>query len=169
MSCRTARMTLLLAALMLLSPALYSSRAQVERKPVLVIFPGVAETSADLVKLGQAAADTGAFTEVVIASYDWKTDSMPDAAPRIFASLDRRFPGTHFVLLGNREGGLVAEWMATKVKGAEGRVARVVTLNSPLEGLNQLGLNSNAGANNIRHSSGVVAPDGMTSNNLYDV
>ena len=107
--------------------------AQSNTKPVLVIFHGVAETRNDLAEMAQASHRMKAFSQVVVIGFNWSSDSVAEAAPRIFGSLNIRFPNSRFILLGSREGGLIAEWIATRVKEAEGKITRVITINSPLD------------------------------------
>lgn len=124
---------LLALGLSLSLTAVAFAEPQVE-KPVLVIFHGAGETQDDMRSLAEASGRTGMFARVLVIGYDWSGSNIPTTAPRLFNSLSEAFPGASFVLLGNREGGLLAEWIATRVKASEGRVVRVITLNSPLDG-----------------------------------
>lgn len=103
-------------------------------KPVLVIFHGAGETRDDMRNLAEASGRTKMFARVVVIGYDWSESDVPTAAARIFNSLSEVFPDASFVLMGNREGGVLAEWIATRVKASEGKVVRVITLNSPMSG-----------------------------------
>ena len=105
-----------------------------EYKPVLVVFHGTNETTADMDQFGKSALDTKMFFRVVVVRIDYGKYDVPTLSARIFKSLDATFPNMPFVLMGNGEGGLIAEWIATKLKVAESRVVRVITLNSPLDG-----------------------------------
>src|ERR1051325_7635199 len=103
-------------------------------KPVLIIFHGVNESRDDMRALASASNETKMFAQVVVVGYDWKKNRIPVAAPRIFNSISNRFPNSNFVLIGNKEGGILAEWIASRVRTAENKIVRVITLNSPLNG-----------------------------------
>lgn len=103
-------------------------------KPVLVIFHGSGETKDDMRNLAESSSKTNMFARVVVIGYNWSRSDVPMAATRIFDSLSNDFPASSFVFLGNREGGILAEWIATRVKASEGKIVRVITLNSPMDG-----------------------------------
>lgn len=115
------------------SHQLQSVKAQQISKPVLVIFHGAAETRNDLAEMAQVSHRMKTFSQVVVIGFNWASDSVVEAAPRMFGSLNLRFPNSSFILLGSREGGLIAEWIATRVKEAEGKITRVITVNSPFD------------------------------------
>jgi len=139
----------------------FSAAAAQDPKPILVVFHGADETRDDVRELAQASHDTKMFSRVVVIGYNWRNGKISEAAPRIFNSLNNRFPRAGFVLLGNKEGGLIAEWIATKVRSAEGRIVRVITLNSPLEG-------SDLHAGSVAAGLKDLAPDSDTIRALKD-
>lgn len=133
----------LVFAVLLLSFTFVQSTAQ-NTKPVLVIFHDLEETSEDLADAGNSALQTGQFAEVVLTDYDWKMETVADAAARIFRELTKKLDKEQFVLYGFGKGGLVAEWIATRVKEADARIARVITVDAPFDGLQKPGLEINS-------------------------
>ena len=111
-----------------------------DAKPVLVIFHDVEESSGDLADTGNSALQTKLFAEVVLTDYDWKQETVPEAATRLFKTLTASFDKTQFVLYGFGKGGLIADWIATQVKEAEGRIVRVITVDTAFDGLQKPGL-----------------------------
>lgn len=109
-------------------------------KPVLVIFHDVEESSDDLTDAGSSALRTDQFAEVVLTDYDWKKETVPEAAARLFRELTQSLDNTRFVLYGFGKGGLIAEWIATRLKESDGRIVRVITVDTAFDGLKRPGL-----------------------------
>ena len=130
---RTNKLSLALPLLVILTSSFATATGQ-NRKPILVIFHGVNETRDDMRDLAQTSYETKMYSRVIVIGYNWARDSIQESAPRIFDSLNNRFPNTSFVLMGHKEGGLISEWIARRVKSAESRVIRVVSMNSPFDG-----------------------------------
>ena len=106
-----------------------------DARPILVVFHGIGESGADLSDVGASAFQTGSFSEVILTEYDWRTETVPAASARIFNVLIAARVQSKFVLYGFNKGGLIAEWIATRVKEAEGRIVRVITIDAPFEGV----------------------------------
>ena len=103
-------------------------------KVALVLFHGANETAEDIRPLADSIVDTKLFPNVVAVKFNWKDKTIPDAAPDLFRKLDKLFDGYKFVLMGTSEGGLLADWIAKKVKASEGKIIRVITVNTSFDG-----------------------------------
>lgn len=133
---------LILVALILPSALLHTAAQNI--KPVLVLFHDIEEDSSNLADAGNSALQTGLFAEVVLTDYDWKNETVPEAAARLFKELTSTLNDARFVLYGFGKGGLIAEWIASRVREADGRIARVITVDTAFDGLQKPGLDMSA-------------------------
>lgn len=161
---------LLLISILLCFCAESNAKSQ-DSRPVLVIFHGVMESSNDMIGISKSALNTQIFSEVAVMNYDWRNGLISDIAPRLFNSLNSKFPNSRFVLYGFDKGGLIAEWIATRVKEAESRVIRVVTVDAPLDGFSNL--NANPAFPSLKEfasdSSTILALKNSPLNNINNV
>lgn len=144
----------------------FPTEAQYNR-PILIVFHGAEQTREDMREIAKISYESKKFAQVLVIGYDWKTATIPDAAPKIFGSLSKKFQNSKFVLLGNKEGGLIAEWIATRVKAAEGKISRVITLNSPFEGKGNTEASLGTGLKNLEPNSDTIRA--LKSDPLNDI
>lgn len=100
----------------------------------LVILSPVGQTTKTLGRLAPSLQSLKSLPMIAV-EYDEQNGLVPVSATEIFRFLDDRSQNGRFILLGVGKGGLIAEWITTRVRAAERRIVRVITVNAPFDGL----------------------------------